>query len=97
MTSSEKIGLAARMHVMLRRKTGRVTDTEWMASNVDYAAEIVRFAHDYAAAEGHPDLAEMAGKLAQAMLPKRPEPITPRKPDLVPESSGLVRYVKSLR
>ncbi|MDO8770278.1 MAG: hypothetical protein Q7K57_16555 [Burkholderiaceae bacterium] len=27
------MGIAAHLHVLLRRKTGRVTDTEWMASN----------------------------------------------------------------
>ena len=97
MTPSEKIGIAAHMHVMLRRKTGRVTDTEWMACNVDYAAEIVRFARDYAAAKDHPDLANMAGKLAQAMLVTGSAPVVDNKPDPVPESTGLMRYVKSLR
>jgi hypothetical protein len=52
MPSSEKIAIAAHLHVLLRRKTGRVTDTEWMAGNHEYAAEIARFAREKAA-PGH--------------------------------------------
>lgn len=97
MSPSDKFALAARMHVMLRRKTGRVTDTEWMACNEDYAAEIVRFSREYAATENHPDLAELAERLEHAMLPARPMHTTYKKPDLVPISHGLIRYVKGLR
>lgn len=67
MLVSEKIAIAAHLHVLLRRKTGRVTDTEWMAQNIEYAAEIVRFARVKAMEDGHPDLAEWAGKLERAM------------------------------
>ena len=42
MSDSDKLAIAAHLHVLLRRKTGRVTDTEWMAVNADYAQEIVR-------------------------------------------------------
>jgi hypothetical protein len=97
MSTSEKFALAARMHVMLRRKTGRVTDTEWMACNVQYAAEIVRFSREYATTEGHPDLAELADRLEHTMLPARPAPPAYKKPDLVPISHGLIRYVRGLR
>lgn len=34
----------AHLHVLLRRKTGRVTDTEWMVSNVDYARAMAHYA-----------------------------------------------------
>ncbi|MBC7436609.1 MAG: hypothetical protein H7332_11135 [Bdellovibrionales bacterium] len=68
MLVSEKIAIAAHLHVLLRRKTGRVTDTEWMAQNEVYAAEIVRFARVKAMEDGHPDLAEWAGKLERAMM-----------------------------
>lgn len=68
MQSSEQLAVAAHLHVLLRRKTGRVTDTEWMAANHDYAREIVRFARAKAAEDGHPELAEWAGKLEQAVL-----------------------------
>jgi hypothetical protein len=67
MLNSEKIAIAAHLHVLLRRKTGRVTDTEWMASNADYAAEIVRFARGRADSDGHLDLREWADKLESAM------------------------------
>jgi len=49
MSESERIALAARLHVALRRKHGRVTDTEWMATNAEYAAEIVRMTRAHAA------------------------------------------------
>ncbi|MDB5939434.1 MAG: hypothetical protein JWP77_1798, partial [Polaromonas sp.] len=29
MSSNEKLAIAAHLHVLMRRKTGRVTDTEW--------------------------------------------------------------------
>jgi hypothetical protein len=66
MLDSERLAIAAHMHVLLRRKTGRVTDTEWMAANVEYAAEIARFARARAAEDGHAELAEWADKLEQA-------------------------------
>lgn len=69
MLNSEKLAIAAHLHVLLRRKTGRVTDTEWMASNTEYAAEIVRFARASAEEDGHLDLAEWAAKLELAMVP----------------------------
>ena len=68
MLVSEKLAMAAHLHVLLRRKTGRVTDTEWMATNTEYAMEIVRFARVKAQEDGHPDLAEWADKLERAML-----------------------------
>lgn len=68
MRISEKIAIAAHLHVLLRRKTGRVTDTEWMALNQDYANEIVRFARARAAEDGHPDLAHWADKLERAAV-----------------------------
>ena len=37
MEDSERLAIAAHLHVVLRRKTGRVTDTEWMAGNQLYA------------------------------------------------------------
>ena len=67
MLDSERLAIAAHMHVLLRRKTGRVTDTEWMASNVEYAAEIARFARARAAEDGHAELLEWADKLEHAV------------------------------
>jgi hypothetical protein len=62
-----KIAIAAHLHVLLRRKTGRVTDTEWLAQNEEYAGEIIRFSRAEAAERGAPELAEWAGKLEAAM------------------------------
>ncbi|MDP3652005.1 MAG: hypothetical protein Q8R67_10015 [Rhodoferax sp.] len=72
MLNSEKIAIAAHLHVLLRRKTGRVTDTEWMASNADYASEIVRFARASAQSDGHGDLGDWADKLEFAMAKASP-------------------------
>lgn len=66
MLASQKIAIAAHLHVLLRRKTGRVTDTEWMAENLEYALEVVRFARAKAQEDGHADLAEWADKLERA-------------------------------
>lgn len=96
MLESEKLAIAAHLHVLLRRKTGRVTDTEWMACNADYAREIVRFARQRAAEDQAPELAEWADKLeratgaqsASAALPRAPAPPAP------PET---LRYVGGIR
>lgn len=67
MLANEKISIAAHLHVLLRRKTGRVTDTEWMATNRDYAMEIVRFARQSALDQGDADIATLANRLADIM------------------------------
>ena len=72
MLNSEKLAIAAHLHVLLRRKSGRVTDTEWLASNAEYATEIVRFARAKATEDGHADLAEWASKLESAMAETQP-------------------------
>jgi hypothetical protein len=64
---SELLAIAAHLHVLLRRKTGRVIDMEWAATNVDYAAEVVRFARAKAQQEQMPELAEWAGRLEAAV------------------------------
>ncbi len=77
MLSSQKLAIAAHLHVLLRRKTGRVTDTEWMASNIEYAHEIVRFARAKALEDGHIDLTEWADKLERAVNEPAPAQRTP--------------------
>jgi len=98
MLNSEKLAIAAHLHVLLRRKSGRVTDTEWMASNAEYATEIVCFARAKAQEDGHADLAEWAGKLEAAMatpsakrpsLAKRPSPEPAPRPALVAKITPL--------
>lgn len=90
MPSSEKIAIAAHLHVLLRRKTGRVTDTEWMASNSEYATEITRFARQKAAEDGHMDLAAWADKLEEVMAvpdPRQRVPLVKMVSDAVRERS----------
>ncbi|RYG13068.1 MAG: hypothetical protein EON92_06575 [Burkholderiales bacterium] len=86
MLASQKLAIAAHLHVLLRRKTGRVTDTEWMAGNADYAREIIRFSRAKALEDGHPDLAEWAGKLEQAVF----EPAAVPKP-LAQAAANIIR------
>jgi len=69
MSEGERIALAARLHVALRRKHGRVTDTEWMAVNAEYATEMVRFARAHAVETQDEELAAIALRLEQAMEP----------------------------
>lgn len=67
MTSNDVFAIAAHLHVLLRRKTGRVTDTEWLAGNADYAREIVRFTREKATGDEHADLRALADKLEAAI------------------------------
>lgn len=75
-SAPDPFAIAAHLHVLLRRKTGRVTDTEWMATNADYAREIVRHAREKAASDGHEELLPWAEKL-EAAIPTMGVP--PRK------------------
>lgn len=75
MLVSQKLAIAAHLHVLLRRKTGRVTDTEWMAENLEYGLEIVRFTRAKALEDGHPDLNEWADKLEKALLESGAKPV----------------------
>lgn len=101
MRESEKVAIAAHLHVLLRRKTGRVTDTEWMAVNPEYAAEVVRFARAQAAEGRGDELAEWAGKLEAALAPQaapRPSRGTPSGPaDPAEEDTEVPRYVRGIR
>jgi hypothetical protein len=107
------MAIAAHLHVLMRRKTGRVTDTEWMAGNAEYATEIIRLARASAAQDGHADLAELADKLEAAVLkahthgaPARPNAAAVASAAAVGagpdgEAGGLVgtalRYVRGIR
>ncbi len=63
MSKNDLFAAAAHLHVVLRRKTGRVTDTEWMVTNAEYASAIVEFSREQAANEGHTDLLPLAQRL----------------------------------
>jgi hypothetical protein len=111
MLVSEKLAIAAHLHVLLRRKTGRVTDTEWMAANAEYAAEIVRFCRSKATEDGHAELGEWAGKLEAAVQPARAarppraeaamqllEPVTPSAPPArAAPAPNVPRYIGGIR
>ena len=62
----EKITIAAHLHVLLRRKTGRVTDTEWMVINPAYLQEVMHLAREKLAECNHDALGLLAGRLQQA-------------------------------
>jgi len=98
MQVSQKLAIAAHLHVLLRRKTGRVTDTEWMAANLEYAGEIVRFARAKAKEDGHPELAEWAAKLEEAVLHDGAPPKVPLVQAIEERREGdEPRYVGGIR
>lgn len=101
MTEEDRIAAAARLHVALRRKTGRVTDTEWMSVNVEYATAIVRIARAHATATSDLDLAAIATGLEFAIAPLAIETrvkAAAAKAGLAPViSKGAPRYVGGLR
>jgi len=63
MTEVETFAIAARLHVVIRRTLGRVTDVEWMTKNRDYALEVVRVAREADNAE----MRDLATKFEVAM------------------------------
>ena len=74
MEDSERIAIAAHLHVALRRKTGRVTDTEWMASNLDYGRAMVAFALAHAREHADEELERLAWRLDRALNGRQPVP-----------------------
>lgn len=95
MSSTEKIAIAAHLHVLLRRKTGRVTDTEWMATNAEYAAEIVRFSREKAAEDGHIDLGVWADRLEEIMATpdvRHRVPLVKMMADAVKERAAVAHH-----
>ncbi|MFP5467999.1 MAG: hypothetical protein ACLGG8_10840 [Gammaproteobacteria bacterium] len=88
MSSGETLAAAAHLHVLLRRKTGRVTDTEWMASNREYARAMIAFARQSAADDGHADLLPLAGRLEELMAPSSPAPAAAAARESKPLRSG---------
>ena len=101
MLDSEKFAIAARLHVMLRRKAGRVTDVEWMVKNEEYAQELLRFADE----QGDAELSELADKFRHVGQPSTALPTTEFLDTVAPELAGLhvnptagaSKYVESLR
>ena len=106
MANTERMAAAAHLHVALRRKAGRVTDTDWMARNDKYAREIVRVARARAAEDGDAALAGLADRLAAlldagaaAPAPAVPleERVAHRLRDAAPPGDEAGRYIGGLR
>lgn len=56
---SQAFGLMGRLHVLLRREIGRVTDIKYMSSNPEYCVHVLELAGSVA----NPDLHAMCQKL----------------------------------
>lgn len=57
---SQAFGLMGRLHVLLRREIGRVTDIKYMSIDAEYCRHVL----ELAAAVNNPDLQAMSQKLA---------------------------------
>lgn len=104
MLQNDALATAAHLHVLLRRKTGRVTDTEWLAGNTEYAQAIVRFAREKARDDGHTELLPLADRLESLLFPPRkpavaPAAEPPRVAAAPPQAANDVsaRYIGRLR
>ena len=63
MSENEKFSLATQIFVRLRRNSGRMIDVIWMATNAEYAAEILRIARE----TGDHDLSQVADRFEAAL------------------------------
>ena len=72
MEDSERVAIAAHLHVVLRRKTGRVTDTEWMACNQPYGQAMVAFALEHARDKQDEELERLALRLQASWSDDKP-------------------------
>lgn len=102
MSASELLAVAAHLHVLLRRNCGRVTDTEWLAQNAEYAAEIIRFAREHAGADARPELREWTDRFEAAWNaalaePQASSPLMQRAGELIRQRVQARKYVGSLR
>jgi hypothetical protein len=93
MLDSEKLAIAAHLHVVMRRRIGRVTDVEWLVKSPEYAREIIRVAR---ADPAHAELLDWAQRLEAALFPAPPAVHKPR-PVAAPARPLLQRYISSLR
>lgn len=91
MSSSDLIATAAHLHVAMRRKMGRITDTEWMASDARYAQAMTELALQHAQEHQDGDLRKWAQRLWalwQAQLPAPAAPASPPAPMGAPEPAA---------
>lgn len=99
MSQNDAFAAAAHLHVLLRRKTGRVTDTEWMVNNVEYAQAVVSFARQRAREDGLDELLPLAERLESLVIPVRKvisDPVSAPAPLAAP-SDPSARYIGRLR
>ncbi|MBF5005500.1 hypothetical protein [Diaphorobacter caeni] len=101
MPEADLVAIAAHLHVLLRRNTGRVTDTEWMAVNAEYAEAVIAFARQHAERNSVADLLDWAGRLERAWLDhlqrEQRVPLVQRASDLLRQRGEAKKYVGSLR
>jgi len=93
-SESEKMAVAAHLHVLMRRKMGRVTDVEWLVRSPEYAQEITRLACQQAE---HPEVAEWGAKLRAMLFPKPPPAPVPTPSPVIARVGTVARYVGGLR
>ena len=77
MLDSDKLAIAAHLHVAMRRKLGRVTDVEWMVRSEEYAREIIRLA---LAEPDQPDLHHWARRRDEALFAVQAQRRAPAPP-----------------
>jgi hypothetical protein len=98
MSQNDAFAAAAHLHVLLRRKTGRVTDTEWMVNNVEYAQAVVSFARERAREDGLDELLPLAERLESLVIPVRKTISAPvSAPAPLAANDPSTRYVGRLR
>ena len=101
MMDSEKLAIAAHLHVVMRRVTGRATDVEWLIRSPDYAREIIRVA---LAEQDRHELHHWANRLQHALFGAPPsraaEPgntVLSAAPTPVPAPPPAAKYISTLR
>jgi len=82
MLEMECFAIAARLHVVMRRVVGRVTDVDWMVRNREYAREVVRVARLQTDAE----LLALADKFEAALGQVRAPDATTRRANAAAEA-----------
>lgn len=85
---NQAFGLMGRIHVLLRRETGRVTDIKYMSMNVEYCRHVLTLG----AMTSNKDLQEMCTKLEEIYFGEKglfdrarpkPAPVKPRSIDVI--------------
>jgi hypothetical protein len=97
MNANDLISIAAHLHVAMRRKMGRVTDTEWMASNLAYARAMAGLAQAHARAHADEDLMKWAVRLETAWAALAPRPAAVAAGGATEPEVADRRYVVGLR